>query len=255
MEYSFNTEHAKLYGVNEAIMLKNFQFWIRKNKANKNANHDGRTWTYNSTIALTELFGFWSTGQIKRILKSLEEQNVLMVGNYNKAKYDRTKWYAFVDESAFIDTDNTISRNQPMEHTEPTNAIAHFSQPIPDVKHTDSKPDSKNIYYKHMLSLYDSFCLKEFDAPCKINGMEGNALKQIITYLIKVCQNKGMTEDKCTTSFEYILNNWDKLDDFTRKQIKLSQINSNITNIINQLKNGKATQTKSLAEDILAKYR
>ncbi len=255
MEYSFNISYADKYGVNEAIMIKNFQFWINKNRANKYSNHDGRTWTYNSQVAFKELFPFWSIGQIKRILKSLVDQEVLLVGNYNKAKYDRTKWYAFIDETSFIDSNNTISTNQPMEQTKTTNAIVEVSQPIPYSKLTDSNTDSKNKYYKDMLAIYDSFCLKQFDAPCKINGMEGKALKQIISYLIKVSTNKGMPEDNCKISFQYIFSNWDSLDDFTRKQVKLSQINSNITNIINQLKNGKATNTKSLAEDILAKYR
>ena len=255
MEYSFNTDYAVAYGVNEAIMIKNFQFWIKKNKANKYSNHDGRTWTYNSAVAFNELFNFWSVGQINRILLSLTSQNVLMVGNFNISKYDRTKWYAFVDEKAFIDTENTISRKQKMDLPKPENSFVENNRPIPDSKLPDSKTDSKNIYYKPMIAIYDSFCLKEFDAPCKINGMEGKAMKQIIDYLIKVSLSKGMEAENCMISFEYILNNWQSLDDFTRKQIKLSQINSNITNIINQLKNGKATSTKSLAEDILAKYR
>ena len=255
MEYSFDIKHAEAYGVGESIIIKNLQFWIKKNKANKDSNHDGRTWTYNSTIAFQELFPFWTVSQIKRLLNSLVSQNVVIVGNYNKAKYDRTKWYAFKDEKLFIGNVKTISSNEQMEQTKTANPIVKISKPIPDSKPTDSNTDSKNKYYKDMLAIYDSFCLKQFDAPCKINGMEGKALKQIISYLIKVSINKGMTEDKCKTSFEYILNNWDSLDDFTRKQVKLSQINMNLINIINQLKNGKATQTKSLAEDILAKYR
>ena len=36
MIYSFDSGVAKEYGVNEAIMIANFQFWIKKNKANKN---------------------------------------------------------------------------------------------------------------------------------------------------------------------------------------------------------------------------
>lgn len=255
MEYSFNTEHAEKYGVNEAIMIKNFQFWIKKNLANKYSNHDGRTWTYNSAVAFNELFPFWSLGQINRILKSLITQEVLIVGNYNKAKYDRTKWYAFLDETSFISSGKTICQKQKMDIPIPVIASTETDRPIPDVKQHIVNLDSKNIYYKDMVAIYDSFCLKEFDAPSKLNGMEGKAMKQIIDYLIKVSVAKGVDASNCLNSFRYILNNWGSLDDFTRKQIKLSQINSNITNIINQLKNGKATSTKSLAEDIIAKYR
>ena len=37
MEYSFNIHIAKKYGVDEAIMIKNFQFWILKNEASDKA--------------------------------------------------------------------------------------------------------------------------------------------------------------------------------------------------------------------------
>lgn len=251
MDYSFNTEHAKLYGVNEAIMIKNFQFWISKNKANKYQEHDNRTWTYNSTRAFQDLFSFWSVGQIKRILKSLINQGVLIEGNYNKLKYDRTKWYAFKNEKAFIITEQSIEQKRTKHLSKTTNGIAQSGQAIPD----DKPSFNKNIYYQKMLSIYNDFCLKQFDAPCKINGLEGKALKQIINYLIKVSQNKGMPDNNCVSSFEYILSNWQKLDDFTKNQIKLSQINSNLTNIINQLKNGTKKESSNLKEQILAKYQ
>ncbi|MEJ7260272.1 DnaD domain protein, partial [Staphylococcus epidermidis] len=39
-------------------------------------------------------FTFWSERTIKRTFGSLEKQNLLHVGNYNKAGFDRTKWYS-----------------------------------------------------------------------------------------------------------------------------------------------------------------
>jgi len=102
MEHSFNIEHAKKYGDREAIMIKNFVFWITLNKANKSNNHDGRTWTYNSVDALEKIFSYWSTSKVRTVLKSLIKQEILITGNYNKNSYDRTKWYAFKDEKAFL---------------------------------------------------------------------------------------------------------------------------------------------------------
>ena len=89
MVYSFHTDHASEYGVDEAIVIYNLLFWIAKNKANGVNEYDGNTYTYNSINAFRSLFPFWSERQIGRILKSLETQNVVKVGNYNKAKYDR----------------------------------------------------------------------------------------------------------------------------------------------------------------------
>ena len=88
---------ARLYGVDEAIMIWNLQYWIEHNRANGMHLHDGRYWTWNSVEAFTEIFPFWSRGQIRRILKSLEDKGVLLTGNYNQSSYDRKTWYAFTD--------------------------------------------------------------------------------------------------------------------------------------------------------------
>jgi len=257
MEYSFDIDIAKQYGINEAIMIKNFQYWINKNKSNNTNNHDGRTWTYNSVEAYTQLFPFWNYNQIKRILKSLINQGVLLTGNYNKAKYDRTKWYAFVEEQTFVNIEQSISKKEQMQITKVTNAKDKNNLTIPNVN-SNTKPNTKpNILYSNMIGIYDKFCLDSFDAPCKINGQEGKAMKQIIKYLKSVCKAKGDDSDiAIQNAFKYILSNWNSIEPFYQKQIKLSQINSNITNIINNLKNGATKpNSNSIAQEILAKYQ
>lgn len=102
MDYSFNIDHAIKYGTDNAIMIRFFQFWISTNLANRKNQFDGRTWTYNTQTALSELMPFWSVKQIRRIVKSLTDDEVLITGNYNKMKNDQTLWYAFKDESMFI---------------------------------------------------------------------------------------------------------------------------------------------------------
>tara|TARA_B110000858_G_scaffold86683_1_gene100124 strand:+ start:2466 stop:3239 length:774 start_codon:yes stop_codon:yes gene_type:complete len=256
MEYSFNTDHAEKYGVDEAIIIRNLLYWVSKNKANGVNEYDGYTYTYNSIAAFRVLFPFWSERQIGRILKSLEAQNVVKIGNYNKAKYDRTKWYAFVDYQTIHQTVKSNNVKGKKETTKPLKAITEKVEPIPYTKTTDTKPNTKTIYTE-CVSVYDAFCLQRFDSPAKINGAEGNALKQTIGYLKKSAVAKGFTEDTALDSFKYILNGWDKLEPFLQKQIKLTQINSNLTNIINQLKNGTGTIQKggsSLREKLKDKY-
>jgi len=102
MNHSFDIEYAEKYGVFEAIMINNFQYWIIKNKANGTNNYDGHTWTYNSVKALEEIFPYWKTGQIRRCIDSLVEQDVLIKGDYNKNRYERPLWYAFANESMFL---------------------------------------------------------------------------------------------------------------------------------------------------------
>ena len=140
-----------------------------------------------------------------------------------------------------------------MQSGESKNAIRQTTEPIPISK----TKDTKTIYYKELLFVYDKFCKETFDAPAKINGMEGNAMKQIIAYLKGLCKEKGDDSlEAVKNAFSYILANWNKLDPFYQKQIKLSQINSNLPNIINQLKNGtEKSNSSSLADEILAKYK
>lgn len=127
MNYSFDSGHAVAYGVDEAIMLSNIIFWIRKNKVNGKHLHDGRTWTYNSASAFADLFPFWNEKQVRRIIDSLLNQGVIVAGTYNKSKMDRTRWFAVVCEEML---DLPIRED----------ATSDTGTPIPDSKHTDSKP-------------------------------------------------------------------------------------------------------------------
>ena len=77
-------------GLNEAIVLQQMHYWLKKS----NHNYDGRRWIYNSFPEWQKHFPFWSVMTIKRAVYSLEKQNLLYVGNYNKAKFDKTKWYS-----------------------------------------------------------------------------------------------------------------------------------------------------------------
>jgi len=132
MNHSFNIENAKKYGVDCAIIIENMAFWIAKNKANKKHFYEGRTWTYNSVKAFSELFPYWNEKQISRILKKLEDEKIIISGNYNKSAYDRTKWYAFSDESIFLN---------PKIHLPKTgNGKTENGEPIPDIN-TDINPD------------------------------------------------------------------------------------------------------------------
>jgi len=156
-EYSFNIEHAIKYGVENAVMIRFFQFWITTNKANNRNNIEGRTWTYNSLDALQKIMPFWSRRQLERILSNLQTENIIIKGNFNKVKIDRTVWYAFKNEADFIPLEklskieenpkSSISPNRDMDFTKQGNVISpnrdmSFHQtvtPIPVNNHISNK--------------------------------------------------------------------------------------------------------------------
>lgn len=94
MEHHFNTDVAKDCGIEEAILLHNFHFWLSKNAANEKHFHDGLYWFYNSKKAFVDLFPYMNETKIFRSIKNLEESGFVVKGNYNTDKWDRTNWYA-----------------------------------------------------------------------------------------------------------------------------------------------------------------
>lgn len=134
----FDVELAKEYGVNCAILLANFDYWIAKNRANNVNYYDGRYWTYNSKKAFAELFPYLGEKQIRSALDKLINEGLIMTGNYNASAYDRTLWYAFTEKG------ESICLKRPMETDEKANGLVENGQPIPNNKpniNTNSKPN------------------------------------------------------------------------------------------------------------------
>lgn len=102
MTHSFDVELAKMFGIEEAVFIDKFVGWIQHNRVNNKNYHDGRTWTFNSAKAFTDIFPYMSESKIKRVVSRLVEIGVLLKGNYNENQYDRTSWYAFSDEGYCI---------------------------------------------------------------------------------------------------------------------------------------------------------
>lgn len=131
--HSFDTRIAKLYGIESATILQNIYFWVEKNKANETHFYDGYYWTYNSVKAFGYLFDYMSESVIRRSLKTLEDNGIIIKGNYNQVKYDRTSWYA-ITEKGYSLFDKSICQNKQMEVSKITNRIVENNEPIPDIK-------------------------------------------------------------------------------------------------------------------------
>ena len=137
MDYSFNGEIAKRYGVAEAVFIQNIYWWMAKNEANGKHFYDGRTWTYNSMKAFTELFPFLSHRQVERIIAKLKNAEALHIGNFNQKGFDRTQWYSLGENVL------QVYRNGEIHLTERCIPFHQTVKPIPDSK-PDSKPDIRD---------------------------------------------------------------------------------------------------------------
>lgn len=138
MQHHFNVEVATKYGVHSAILLDNLYYWIEKNRANGIHYHDGQYWTYNSKKALSELFPYLSEKQVRTALEILKNDGIIITGNYNEVKLDRTLWYAITKKGYELLGD---CRTSLFDLPNLANATDLNGQAIPNNKHTNNKPD------------------------------------------------------------------------------------------------------------------
>lgn len=136
MEHHFNVELAKEYGILEAVLLNNLQFWIEKNRANGTNFCDGHYWTYNSAKAFSELFPYASQKQIRKALQNLIGEGIIQTGNFNRNPYDRTLWYSFTEKG------KRIFQKVNIDLPKRENGNALEGQPIPNNK-TNNKTNNK----------------------------------------------------------------------------------------------------------------
>lgn len=150
MIHYYDTDIAQEYGIEEAVVIHNFAYWISKNAANNTHLYDGRYWTYNSADALLELIPEFKTiDKIKRVIKSLIENDIILKGNYNKTTMDRTCWYAFTDKGLELISRYNISTRCKVQNCQMQSAKMHDgkcenARAIPNI-YTDSNIDNDNI--------------------------------------------------------------------------------------------------------------
>ncbi|WP_141060870.1 replication protein [Staphylococcus aureus] len=149
---------AELIGLNEAIVLQQIHYWLNNSKH----KYDGKTWIFNSYPEWQKQFPFWSLITIKRTIYSLEKQNLLLIGNYNKAKFDKTKWYTInyqtiegmIRPSYQNDTTNVSKRDDGVYQNDPTNTI-DYTETSSETTSNNSATDVTHEQFEEWWKLYD----------------------------------------------------------------------------------------------------
>lgn len=124
--HAFSVDVAVACGVNAAIVFNHIHFWIKANQSKKKNFHDGKCWMYQSIVEMSEHFLYLTPKQINIALTKLLKAGLISKGNYNKAKYDRTTWYALNTAESFI-----LPKRQ-MDLTSGANGFCLNGKPIPD---------------------------------------------------------------------------------------------------------------------------
>lgn len=194
----FNIDHATLYGLNEAILIHHFQYWISYNRRQNVAFHDGKTWMYQSRKEMVTHFPYWTLDQIRDVCERLVHLGVLVTANYNKSPLNKTLWYAFKDEDLFVPS---IKSNNSYER-----GISHMERGNSQIVPNDPT--------------YSIKISKEDVSSCPTASISADAEELTLLFLSKIKERNSAFKDpnlkKWTTIMDYIL----RIDNRSPDQVK-----------------------------------
>lgn len=130
-------------GLNEAILLQQVHYWIDP-RINKNYIN-GKFWVYNTLDKWLSQFPFWSKSTLRRTIKNLEENNLLLSTNRVIKGFDQTKWYSInYDQVERLDLlPDSFVHN---EHID----LSKLNISDTQIEHMDlSKMSSSNMHIEH----------------------------------------------------------------------------------------------------------
>ena len=100
---------AELGTADEAIVLQQLHYWLQ----HSNNVRDGHKWVYNSISDWLKQFPWIkSRKRLTRYFDDLEARGLVVTGNYNKAAFDKTKWYR-IDYDALSALEKRLGQNDP----------------------------------------------------------------------------------------------------------------------------------------------
>lgn len=189
-----------LGNTDKAIMLQQIHYWLQRS----NNVVDGHRWIYNSAREWQKQFPWLNEKTIQRHLKSLVDDGWLISANYNKAKFDRTKWYRVqydrLDKNVqalglSVPTNGHLSPNR-MGLSVPTNTN-RLPETTTETNYSTSISDKPKIDYAAIVDY--------------LNQQSGNHYRSTTTKtrtLIKARVKEGFTIDDFKAVIDHQCANW-----------------------------------------------
>lgn len=150
---------AELGTADEAIVLQQLHYWLQRS----NNVRDGHKWVYNSMNDWLKQFPWIkSRKRLTRYFDDLESRGLVVTGNYNKAAFDKTKWYR-IDYDALSVLEKRLGQNDPTSESNRHNAEGQN-----DTTNTKRLPETTSENNnKHSASQSNAQCVyqleKEFE--------------------------------------------------------------------------------------------
>lgn len=128
---------------------------------------------------------------------------------------------------------NALGKVIPVKETDFANFMISYKH---KVIYTMLETKPKTIYTQFS-DEWHSFYNQFTGLPPKFSGADGNALKQIITYLKKL----GGTDQEALVLWQLILSKWNTLNKFHQDNTDLKYINSQLNKILQNVKGSNQT--------------
>lgn len=112
---------AALKSADEAIVLQQLHYWLSRTN---NVQSDGHKWVYNSMADWLKQFPWiQSRARLTRYFEDLEKRGLIITGNFNKAKFDKTKWYR-IDYDALTDLEQRLYQSESTSDSKQDNGVS-----------------------------------------------------------------------------------------------------------------------------------
>lgn len=174
-----DTTLATLIGLNEAIVLQQIEYWTNANEEVKKTDtfKNGYYWTFSTIEEWNEKFPFWSYSTVKRTLKKLKDNDLVITGALNKKGYDRTTWYRvnhskliqlekeMVDNRVDNHVDNAVDKSQGGDFSKKTNELIENEQ----IEKNSEEKYSKSFEIKNSSNWTDALGQNELMEEVKMN--------------------------------------------------------------------------------------
>ena len=137
-----------LKSLDEAVIIQQLHYWLQRS----NLVRENHRWVYNSMADWNKQFPWLTRKTLTNKFNDLEKRGLIITGNYNKAAFDKTKWYR-IDYDAFSHLEQRLGKNYPTNEQDlPNGDGKNYSmeeekstQPIPlDYQETTQKTTTRN---------------------------------------------------------------------------------------------------------------
>lgn len=205
---------ARILGVNEAMVMQHIHYWLVKNEEKKVNYKEGRYWTFKSIKQWhDDEFDFWSESTLRRIFISLEEKGLLLVNNFNKNGFDKTKWYSIDYEKLY-----SLNEEQNDDHKE-KNILINY-----EVDYSDKKNNNDNeVEEEKHLGIYEKIVARMEKKNKENSYIKSNECENV-EFKTEIIQNEQIDSSKLNKD---INSNWINADSQVDKSNYSNWINAN----------------------------